>query len=63
VLLLLHRMNSSFNPLIAARDLGAGVEQLFDGLVIQNRQAMQSMGMSMAQTSVSQFMLKPAPLP
>jgi len=56
-------MNSSFNPLIAARDLGAGVEQLFDGLVIQNRQAMQSMGMSMAQTSVSQFMLKPAPLP
>jgi len=32
---------------LAALDLGAGVEQPIDRLIIQNRQAMQSMGRSM----------------
>jgi len=32
---------------LAALDLGAGVEQSFDCLIVQNRQAMQSMGRSM----------------
>ena len=32
---------------MAALDLGAGDEQPFDCLIVQNRQAMQSMGISM----------------
>jgi len=32
---------------LAALDLGAGVEQPFDCLIVQHRQAMQSMGRSM----------------
>ena len=29
-----------FNPLLARRDIGAGVEQPFGCLIVQNRQAM-----------------------
>jgi len=41
--------SSSFDPVIsvhcfAAPDLGAGFEQLFNCLIVQNRQALQSMG-------------------
>jgi len=47
-----HWSSSSFEPVLsnhclAALDLGAGVEKPFDGLIVQNRQAMQSMGRSM----------------
>jgi len=38
--------SSSFIHCLAALDLGAGVEQPFDCLIVQNRQAMQSMGRS-----------------
>jgi len=41
---------SSFNHCLAARDLGAGVEQPFDCLFVQNRQVVQSMGRSMCWT-------------
>jgi len=41
---------SCSNHCLAALDLGADVEQPFDCLVIQNRQAMQSMGRSMEWT-------------
>jgi len=38
---------SSFIHCLAALDFGAGVEQPFGCLIVQNRQAMQSMGRSM----------------
>ena len=38
---------SSSNHFLAALDLGADVEQPFDCLIVQNHQAMQSMGMPM----------------
>ena len=38
---------SSFIHGLAARDFGAGVEQPFGCLIVQNRQALQSMGRSM----------------
>jgi len=38
---------SCSNHCLAALDLGADVEQPFDCLIVQNRQAMQSMGRSM----------------
>jgi len=44
-------LHSSSNHCLAAFDLGAGVEQQFDCLIVQNRQAMQSMGSSMDWTS------------
>jgi len=52
VAVLIARSSSSFELVVsvyclAALDLGAGVEQPFDYLVIQNHQAMQSMGRPM----------------
>jgi len=41
---------SSSDHCLAALDLGAGVEQPFDSLIVQNRQSMQSMRRSMAWT-------------
>ena len=39
--------SSSFIHFLGALDLGAGLEQPFDCLIVQNRQAVQSMGRSM----------------
>ena len=39
--------SSSFHNCLAALDFGAGVEQPFGCLIVQNRQAVQSMGRSM----------------
>ena len=41
---------SSWNHSLAALDLGAGVEQPFNCLIVQHRQAMQSVGRSMDRT-------------
>ena len=45
--LLLHLWASSSNQCLAALNIGAGVEQPFDSLIVQNCQAVQSMGRSM----------------
>ena len=44
---LLNCMSSSFIPLLGSPSLGAGFENLFDCLIIQNRRAMHSTGKSM----------------